>query len=627
MNYLSAENIGKNLGERWLFKNLTFGILQGEKVALIGSNGSGKSSMLNMIIGKSDVDGGEISIRKDIRVGYLDQEPDFQAGKTVMETIFAIENSNTKAVKEYEDALLSGDDNRIARAIEQVDNLKAWDYETKVKQILGKLGIEYFDKLVGNLSGGQKKRVALARVLIEEPDFLILDEPTNHLDLDTIEWLEGYLSSSNITLLLVTHDRYFLDKVCNRILELSNSKVFKYAGSYAYYLEKKEEQEAVDAATQKNYRNLLRKELEWMRKQPKARGTKSQSRIDAFYELKEKTVRKGPEEKLELSMKMERMGSKIMEIQHISKSFDNKKLISEFSYTFKRGDRIGIVGKNGMGKSTMLEILTEQLKPDMGRVVKGDTIKLGYYSQTGLNFDEGQRVIEVVREIAEYVKMADGTELSISNFLTLFLFPPAMQYSFVSKLSGGEKRRLQLLKILVQNPNFLILDEPTNDLDIATLNVLDDFLLNFGGCLLVVSHDRYFMDKLVDHLFVFEGDGYIRDYPGNYTDYRSWKEDKEEQELAEKEKQAHLKSANSTPVVAVQPSEPKRKMSFKEQKEYENLGTEIENLEKKKAVLVEKMNAGEGSHEELAAWAKEFEEVSNLIEEKEFRWLELAEMA
>jgi ATP-binding cassette subfamily F protein uup len=626
MNYLSAENIGKNLGERWLFKNLTFGILQGEKVALIGSNGSGKSSMLNMIIGKADIDGGEISIRKDIRVGYLDQEPDFQAGKTVMETIFAIENSNTKAVKEYEDALISGDDNRIANAIEQVDNLKAWDYETKVKQILGKLGIEYFDKLVGNLSGGQKKRVALARVLIEEPDFLILDEPTNHLDLDTIEWLEGYLSSANITLLLVTHDRYFLDKVCNRILELANNRVLKYAGSYAYYLEKKEEQEAVDAATQKNYRNLLRKELEWMRKQPKARGTKSQSRVDAFYDLKEKTVKKGPEEKLELSMKMERMGSKIMEIQHISKSFDDKKLISEFSYTFKRGDRIGIVGKNGMGKSTMLEILTEQLKPDMGRVVKGDTIKLGYYSQSGLDFDEGQRVIEVVREIAEYVKMADGTELSISNFLTLFLFPPAMQYSFVSKLSGGEKRRLQLLKILVQNPNFLILDEPTNDLDIATLNVLEDFLLNFGGCLLVVSHDRYFMDKLVDHLFVFEGDGYIRDYPGNYTDYRSWKEDKEEQEIAEKEKQTFLKSLSSKPAV-VQSSEPKRKMNYKEQKEYENLAIEIEVLEKKKVILVEKMNAGQGTHEELASWAKEFEENSNTIEEKELRWLELAEMA
>lgn len=626
MNYLSAENIGRNLGERWLFKNLTFGILQGEKVALIGANGSGKSSMLDMITGNADIDGGEITIRKDIRYGYLGQNPDLNNGKTVLETIFASENSNTLAIKEYELALNSGDDNRIANAIEMVDTLKAWDYETKVKQILGKLGIEDFDKLVGNLSGGQKKRVALARVLIEEPDFLILDEPTNHLDLDTIEWLEGYLSSSNITLLLVTHDRYFLDKACNRILELANSKVFKYSGNYAYYLEKKEEQEAVDAATQKNYRNLLKKELEWMRRQPKARGTKSQSRIDAFYDLKEKTVKRGLDEKLELSMKMERMGSKIIEIQHVSKSFDGRKIISEFDYTFKRGDRIGIVGKNGMGKSTLLEIITEKIKPDMGRVVKGDTIKLGYYSQSGLAFDETQRVIEVVREIAEYVKMADGTELSISNFLTLFLFPPAMQYSLVSKLSGGEKRRLQLLKILVQNPNFLILDEPTNDLDIATLNVLEDFLLNFGGCLLVVSHDRYFMDKLVDHLFVFEGEGYIRDFPGNYTDYRSWKEDKEEQEQLAISNKQNTKSAN--PVVIEKPviTEIKRKPSYKEVKEYENLGTDIENLEKRKSVLVEKMNSGEGSHEELAAWAKEFEEINESISEKELRWLELADL-
>lgn len=626
MNYLSAENIGRNLGERWLFKNLTFGILQGEKVALIGANGSGKSSMLDMITGNADIDGGEITIRKDIRYGYLGQNPDLNDGKTVLETIFASENSNTLAIKEYELALNSGDDNRIANAIEMVDTLKAWDYETKVKQILGKLGIEDFDKLVGNLSGGQKKRVALARVLIEEPDFLILDEPTNHLDLDTIEWLEGYLSSSNITLLLVTHDRYFLDKACNRILELANSKVFKYSGNYAYYLEKKEEQEAVDAATQKNYRNLLKKELEWMRRQPKARGTKSQSRIDAYYDLKEKTVKRGPDEKLELSMKMERMGSKIIEIQHVSKSFDGKKIISEFDYTFKRGDRIGIVGKNGMGKSTLLEIITEKLKPDVGRVVKGDTIKLGYYSQSGLAFDESQRVIEVVREIAEYVKMADGTELSISNFLTLFLFPPAMQYSMVSKLSGGEKRRLQLLKILVQNPNFLILDEPTNDLDIATLNVLEDFLLNFGGCLLVVSHDRYFMDKLVDHLFVFEGDGYIRDFPGNYTDYRSWKEDKEEQEQLAISNKQNTKSFNTVVVEKPVIAEIKRKPSYKEVKEYEGLGTDIENLEKRKSVLVEKMNSGEGTHEELAAWAKEFEDVSKTISEKEFRWLELADL-
>lgn len=622
MNYLSAENIGRNLGERWLFKNLTFGILQGERVALIGANGSGKSSLLDMITGKADIDGGEISIRKDIRTGYLDQSPDLPAGKTVLETIFASENSLTAAIKEYEIAMNQEDGNRLANAIERVDTLKAWDYEVKVKQILAKLGITDFDKLIGNLSGGQQKRVALARVLIEEPDFLILDEPTNHLDLDTIEWLEGYLASSNITLLLVTHDRYFLDRVSNRILELADNQIYKYTGNYNYYLEKKEAQEAVNAATQKNYRNLLRKELEWMRRQPKARGTKSQSRVDAFYDLKEKTVKKGPEEKLELSMKMERMGSKIIEINHVSKAFGTQKIIEEFSYTFKRGDRIGIVGKNGMGKTTLLEIITEKVKPDIGRVVTGETIKLGYYSQGGLDFKDDQRVIDVVRDIAEYVKMADGTELSISNFLTLFLFPPAMQYSFVRKLSGGEKRRLQLLKILVQNPNFLILDEPTNDLDISTLNVLEDFLMNFGGCLLVVSHDRYFMDKIVDHLFVFEGEGYIRDYPGNYTDYRNWKDEKPQPE----EESLQADKSQSIPVAAAK-TEPKRKLSYKEQKEYEGLEKDLEKLEQSKAKLVEKMNTGSGTHEELAQWAKEFENINITIAKNEMRWLELSEMA
>ncbi|UTA66309.1 ABC-F family ATP-binding cassette domain-containing protein [Emticicia sp. 21SJ11W-3] len=622
MNYLSAENIGRNLGERWLFRNLTFGILQGERVALIGANGSGKSSLLDMIVGKTDIDAGQISVRKDIRTGYLDQSPDLPAGKTVLETIFASQNALTAAIKEYELALNLHDDKRLADAIERVDTLKAWDYEVKVKQILAKLGITDFDKLIGNLSGGQQKRVALARVLIEEPDFLILDEPTNHLDLDTIEWLEGYLSSSNITLLLVTHDRYFLDKVSNRILELADNQIYKYTGNYNYYLEKKEAQEAVNAATQKNYRNLLRKELEWMRRQPKARGTKSQSRIDAFYDLKDKTVKKGPEEKLELSMKMERMGSKIIEINHVSKAFDTHKVIEEFSYTFKRGDRIGIVGKNGMGKTTLLEIITEKVKPDMGRVVKGETIKIGYYSQEGLDFKDDQRVIDVVREIAEYVKMADGTELSISNFLTLFLFPPAMQYSFVHKLSGGEKRRLQLLKILVQNPNFLILDEPTNDLDISTLNVLEDFLMNFGGCLLVVSHDRYFMDKIVEHLFVFEGKGYIRDFPGNYTDYRNWKDEQPEPET----EGAAATKTQASPTAAPKP-EVKRKLSYKEQKEYEGLEKELEKLEQTKAQLLENMNSGGGSHEQLAQWAKEFENINETIAEKEMRWLELSELA
>lgn len=633
MNYLSAENIGRNLGERWIFRNLTFGILQGEKVALIGSNGSGKSTLLEIVAGKLETDEGVLSIRKDIRVGYLDQSPEFEAGKTVLETIFYADNAITKAIKDYEKAISNqqsaiSDSNiehqtsniELSNAIEQLDSLNGWDYEAKVKQILGRLGISDFDKLITELSGGQQKRVALARVLIEEPDFLILDEPTNHLDLDTIEWLEGYLSSSNITLLLVTHDRYFLDKVCNRLLELADNQIYRFAGNYAYYLEKKAEREAVEAATKKNYQNILRRELEWMRRQPKARGTKSQSRIDAFYDLKEKASKRKEDDKLDISMKMERMGSKILDIQHVSKAFGSQKVIDEFSYTFKRGDRIGVVGKNGMGKTTLLEIITEKLKPDMGRVISGETIKYGYYSQDGLDFDDDQRVIDVVREIADFIKMADGRELSISNFLTLFLFPPEKQYTYVKKLSGGEKRRLQLLKVLVQSPNFLILDEPTNDLDIATLNVLEDFLIGFQGCLLVVSHDRYFMDKLVEHLFVFEGAGKIRDFPGNYTDYRNFVSE----QLAVISEQT---KAAKTPNLESRTSsiESKRKLTFKEQKEYETLEKDIADLEQKKAGLVEKLNSGQGNYEDLALWAKEIESLTDTISEKEMRWLELAE--
>jgi ATP-binding cassette subfamily F protein uup len=626
MNYLSAENIGRNVGERWIFKNLTFGILQGEKVALIGSNGSGKSTLLEVIAGKLQADEGVLSIRKDIRVGYLDQDPHFLAGKTVLETIFYADNAITKAIKNYEKALKEAEidpqNSNLSQAIEQLDTLQAWDYEAKVKQILGKLGISDFDKLITQLSGGQQKRVALARVLIEEPDFLILDEPTNHLDLDTIEWLEGYLSTANITLLLVTHDRYFLDKVCNRLLELADNQIFKFTGNYQYYLEKKAERDAVEAATKKNYQNILRRELEWMRRQPKARGTKSQSRVDAFYDLKEKAAKRKDDDKLDISMKMERMGSKILDIQHVSKAFDAQKIISEFSYTFKKGDKIGIVGKNGMGKTTLLEIITEKLKPDMGRVISGETIKYGYYSQDGLNFEEEQRVIDAVREIADYIKMADGRELSVSNFLTLFLFPPEKQYTYIKKLSGGEKRRLQLLKILVQNPNFLILDEPTNDLDIATLNVLEDFLMNFQGCLLVVSHDRYFMDKLVEHLFVFEGEGKIRDFPGNYTDYRNFVSEQlsAQNEQSKNTKNLAVEARSSSPEV-------KKKLSFKEQKEYENLEKEIGNLEEKKANLVEKLNSGQGNYEDLGTWAKEIEQLTETISDKELRWLELAEFA
>jgi ATP-binding cassette subfamily F protein uup len=621
MNYLSAENISRNLGERWLFKELTFGVLQGEKVALIGSNGCGKSSLLDIISGKVQPDGGVVSIRKDIRVGYLDQNPEFQASKTVLETIFYAENEITQALKNYEISIETGNDDLLSKSIETLDALNGWDYEAKVKQILGKLGVHDFEKLMGELSGGQQKRVSLAKLLIEEPDFIILDEPTNHLDLDTIEWLESYFSTSNTTLLLVTHDRYFLDKVCNRIMELSNNQIYKYTGNYAYYLEKKAEREEMEASTMEKNQNLLKKELEWMRRQPKARTTKAQYRIDAFHDLKDKTTGIRKEEKLELSMKSERIGNKIIEINHLSKSYNGVPIIKEFSYTFKRGDKIGIIGKNGAGKSTLLKIITDLTKPDMGSVVKGDTIKIGHYSQEGLEFKEGQKVIEVVREIAEFVKMSDGRELSVSAFLTLFLFPPKMQYNYVHKLSGGEKRRLQLLKILVQNPNFLILDEPTNDLDIATLNVLEDFLEAFGGCLLVVSHDRYFMDRIVDHIFAFEGDGYIKDFPGNYTEYRFWKDENAEGKQKSGSKKAELPEPEPE---IVQKTE-KRKLSFKEQKEFETLEKDIQKLENLKADLAVKLSDGTLSHTEINALGIELKKITDELEEKEFRWLELSE--
>jgi len=618
MNYLSVENLGRNLGERWLFRDLTFGILQGEKVALIGSNGSGKSSLMDVLAGRVPADEGVVSVRKEIRVGYLHQNPDFNDAHTVLEVLFSSENETTRAIREYEKATETGDSAAITHYAEVLTRVNGWDYEAKVKQILGKLGIHDLDKLIGELSGGQKKRVFLARVLIEEPDFLILDEPTNHLDLDTIEWLEGYLSASTMTLFLVTHDRYFLDRVCNRIMELNHSKIYKYQGNYAYFLEKKAEREEIEATVLEKDKNLLKKELEWMRRQPKARTHKATYRENAFYELKERTSGKRNEEKLELSMKTERIGNKIMEIQHVSKGYNGNTLIKEFSYTFKRGDRIGIVGKNGMGKSTLLSLITEEVKPDMGKVVKGETIKIGYYKQDGLVYEPGQKVIENVREIADYIKMADGREISVSAFLTLFLFPPAVQYSPIAKLSGGEKRRLQLLKVLVENPNFLILDEPTNDLDIATLNVLEEFLTGYSGCLLVVSHDRYFLDRLVDHTFAFEGEGYIRDFPGNYTDYRN----QAEEQL--KEQRREEKPRVETPKPAVQ-EQSKKKLSFKEKQEFEALEKEIPALEAEKSRLSEQLSGGITDFEEISRISGRLEEVVARLEEKELRWLELSE--
>ncbi len=504
-----------------------------------------------------------------------------------------------------------------------MDATKAWEYETDVKQILGKLDIHDLDKKISQLSGGQRKRVALARVLIEQPDLLILDEPTNHLDLGAIEWLEHYLSAQSVTLILITHDRYFLDAVTNAIVEIDRGQLYRYQGNYAYFLEKKGEREAQLTAETEKARNLLRKELEWMRRMPKARGTKAKYRIDAFYELKDKAAGTKANAQLELSVKTTRLGNKIVELEQVYKSFGSQKLVENFTYVFKKHDRIGIVGKNGVGKTTFLNLLTGQLQPDKGTVDKGETTQFGYYTQQELVYKDNQRVIELVQEIAEVVTLANGQSLTASQFLNLFLFPPAKQWDMVAKLSGGEKRRLQLLRVLIKNPNFLILDEPTNDLDLQTMNVLEDFLENFGGCLILVSHDRYFMDRLVEHMFVFEGEGSIRDFPGNYTDYREWLEEKEAQDKIVSSKTA--KPSVEIPAQTTTLEAPKRKLSFKEQKEYETLEKEIEALEQKKATLVEKLTTGSPNHADVAGWSKEIQTIEKELAVKSDRWLELAE--
>jgi ATP-binding cassette subfamily F protein uup len=620
MNYLSAENISKAFSDRWLFRNVTFGIGKGEKVALVGANGSGKSTLLNVLASVLPPDEGRVSLRKEISIGFLGQSPAFDEEKTILDTLFSSGHPALKAIRSYEAALAHPENTAaLERAITEMDATKAWDYETQVKQILGKLGIQDLERRVKMLSGGQRKRVALARVLIEEPDLLILDEPTNHLDLDAIEWLEGRLAASTQTLILVTHDRYFLDRVTTDIVELSAAGLQRYKGNYSYFLEKKAELTASQAAETEKARNLLRKELDWMRRQPKARGTKAKYRVDAFYELQDKAKGPGSDGKLELSVKTTRVGNKILELDGINKSFGEQPIVTNFSYTFLRGDRLGIVGKNGVGKTTFLNMITGKLLPNAGKIDKGDTITFGYYTQDELTFQEGQRVIDIVQEIAEVVPMANGQTVTASQFLQLFRFPPPVQYSPVSKLSGGERRRLQLLKVLIKNPNFLILDEPTNDLDLDTINVLEDFLENFPGCLIIVSHDRYFMDRLVEHLFVFEGEGRIKDFPGNYTDYR--------EELAEEEARRKEQAAKAAaPVAKAAPATAdKKRLSFKEKQEYERLEAEIDGLETRKKELVGKLNAGSAKHEELTGWAREIEQIEAEIDKKSDRWLELGE--
>jgi len=630
MNYLSAENIAKSFGDRWLFKNISFGISKGDKVALIGTNGTGKTTFLNILTGKIPADEGEVSIRKDIRVGYLDQSPAFDESLPVLEVIFSSNNPVAQVVKRYEHAIENDLHDELAEVMEDMDKLNAWDFEYRTKEVLGRLGIHHTDNAYGTLSGGQRKRVALAKVLLEDPDLLILDEPTNHLDLDTVEWLEEYLNTSNTTLLVVTHDRYFLDTVCNQMLELDHGSAYTYKGNYSYFLEKKAEREELEAATIDKARNLMRKELEWIRRQPKARGTKAKYRVDAFEDLKEKASQKKFDVQMELNVRTSRLGSKIIELENISKGFGERQLIKNFEYTFRRGDRIGVVGKNGMGKSTLLNMITGELQPDKGKISTGETVQFGYYKQTDLVFNENQRVIDIVKDVAEVVQLGTGETVTVGVLLQAFLFSPSKQYDFISKLSGGERRRLQLLLILIKQPNFLILDEPTNDLDIDSLNVLEEFLLNFPGCLMIVSHDRYFLDRLVQHIFVFDGDGKISDFPGNYTELRDYQDEQE----AEKKLAATNAPKPVAPVV-VAPKEPvavapaataKRKLSYKEQKEMEQLEADIAKMEVTKTQLVENLNKG-GSHEDLAKWSKQIEEINDSQAEKEMRWLELSENA
>lgn len=623
MNYLSVENLSKSYGDKILFQNISFGLEKGQKTALIAKNGTGKTSLLRILAGQDTPDSGNYSFRKGLKISFLDQNPDFGSAKTIIEAVLNSENPMIQAIKNYELALENHADEQLMNlALLQMDNLKAWDFELKTKQILTKLKVGELQRDLQTLSGGQRKRIALAKVLIEEPDFLILDEPTNHLDLDMIEWLEEYLSNQQISLLMVTHDRYFLENVCNEIMEMEGGSLYRYKGNYSYFLEKKEERNYNETQAVLNARNLMRKELDWIRRQPKARGTKAKYRIDAFQELKKQADKSLKKDELALAMQMSRLGKKVLELEKVSKSFGDVKILDNFSYKFQPRERVGIVGNNGVGKSTFLNILTGEGTVDRGEVVKGETVVFGYYNQEGIQLPEDKRVIEIVTEIAEVINIGKQN-LSASQLLERFLFNHKQQYAYVSTLSGGERRRLYLLTVLAKNPNFLILDEPTNDLDILTLQVLEDFLTDYPGCLLIVTHDRYFMDKLVDHLFVFEGQGKIRDFNGTYSEYRAVKELEEEEAKSIANNSPSVEK--NKPETRNQKSETKKKLSFKEQKEYESLEIEISDLENRKELITSDLNSGALSHEDLMKKAKELEQIIQIIDEKTMRWLELAE--
>jgi len=620
VNYVSVENIAKAFGERVLFKDISFGINEGQKIGFVAKNGTGKTSLLDIVAGDQEPDEGQVVYRKNLKVSFLSQEPNLDPNLTIEQTIFASGNDTLQIINNYEKALQNPNDTEAyQQAFEQMEAASAWDFETQYKQILFKLKLENLDKKVKELSGGQKKRLALANILLSKPNLLYLDEPTNHLDLEMIEWLEEYFAKENFTLFMVTHDRYFLENVCNEIIELENGKLYSYKGNYQYYLDNKEarivnEQTATDKAKQ-----LYKKELDWMRRQPKARTTKSKSRIDDFYEIKERAHKRRNDHQVQLEINMERMGSKILELHKISKSFENNLLLDKFEYVFKKGERIGIIGKNGTGKSTFLNMITGTITPDHGKIVIGDTIKFGYYTQSGISIKEGQKVIEVIREFGDYIPLKKGRQISAQQLLERFLFDRKKQYDFVEKLSGGERKRLYLCTVLIQNPNFLILDEPTNDLDIVTLNVLENFLLDFPGCLLVVSHDRYFMDKIVDHLFVFKGNGKIQDFPGNYTDYRVYESSKAP-EPSGIEEQSESKSKKTWK------KDPKKRLSFNEQKEFNRIERDLKKLELQKKEIEELFVNNTLDTDKINSASQKLKKIIEQIEENEMRWFELSEL-